>query len=142
MNALATDQARRIADLIHTIPALAGLRAGLYIGASDDAPTVSMTATSVITDKDALHEAPPDMLLTMSSDRFWSSSFRCCLTTSGASGDLVASGSIPHPSRPRSQSSAASSASPTASTSSASGKPCSTGITTKVRSGCRSARAW
>jgi DEAD/DEAH box helicase domain-containing protein len=64
MNALATDQARRIADLIHTIPALAGLRAGLYIGASDDAPTAAMTATSVITDKDALHKAPPDILLT------------------------------------------------------------------------------
>ncbi|MCT0225546.1 DEAD/DEAH box helicase [Synechococcus sp. CS-1328] len=64
MNALATDQARRIADLIHTIPALAGLRAGLYIGASDDAPTAAMSATSVITDKDALHKAPPDILLT------------------------------------------------------------------------------
>jgi DEAD/DEAH box helicase domain-containing protein len=64
MNALATDQARRIADLIHTIPALAGLRAGLYIGASDDAPTAAMTATSVITDKEALHKAPPDILLT------------------------------------------------------------------------------
>jgi DEAD/DEAH box helicase domain-containing protein len=44
MNALATDQARRIADLIHTIPALAGV----YIGASDD----------------ALYKAPPDILLT------------------------------------------------------------------------------
>ena len=64
MNALATDQARRIADLIHTIPALAGLRAGLYIGAADDAPTAAMTATSVITDKEALHKAPPDILLT------------------------------------------------------------------------------
>ena len=64
MNALATDQARRIADLIHTNPALAGLRAGLYIGSSDDTPTAAMTATSVITDKDALHKAPPDILLT------------------------------------------------------------------------------
>ena len=64
MNALATDQARRIADLIHTTPALAGLRAGLYIGATDDTPTAAMSATSVITDKDALHKAPPDILLT------------------------------------------------------------------------------
>jgi len=64
MNALATDQARRIAALIHTIPALAGLRAGLYIGSADDTPTAAMTATSVITDKDALHKAPPDILLT------------------------------------------------------------------------------
>jgi DEAD/DEAH box helicase domain-containing protein len=64
MNALATDQARRIAQLIHDTPALAGLRGGLYIGASDDAPTAAMTATSVITDKEALHKAPPDILLT------------------------------------------------------------------------------
>lgn len=64
MNALATDQARRIAQLIHDTPALAGVRAGLYIGASDDAPTAAMTATSVITDKEALHKAPPDILLT------------------------------------------------------------------------------
>lgn len=64
MNALATDQARRIADLIHTTPSLSGLRAGLYIGASDDTPTSAMTADSVITDKEALHKAPPDILLT------------------------------------------------------------------------------
>jgi DEAD/DEAH box helicase domain-containing protein len=64
MNALATDQARRIAQLIHSTPALAGLRAGLYIGASDDEPTAAMGATSVITDKAALHKAPPDILLT------------------------------------------------------------------------------
>ena len=37
MNALATDQARRIADLINTTPSLSGLRAGLYIGAEDEA---------------------------------------------------------------------------------------------------------
>ena len=64
MNALATDQARRIADLIHTIPSLTGLRAGLYIGASDDHPTAAMTAHSVITDKAVLHKGPPDILLT------------------------------------------------------------------------------
>ena len=64
MNALATDQSRRIANLIHTIPALAGLRAGLYIGSSDDTPTAAMTPTSVVTDKEALHKAPPDILLT------------------------------------------------------------------------------
>ena len=59
MNALATDQARRIAQLIHATPALAGLRVGLYIGASDDEPTAAMSATSVITDKAALHKARP-----------------------------------------------------------------------------------
>ena len=55
MNALATDQARRIADLIHTTPSLTGLRAGLYIGASDDTPTSAMTADSVITDLSLIH---------------------------------------------------------------------------------------
>ena len=64
MNALATDQAKRIAELIHTTPSLAGLRAGLYIGSADDTPTSAMTADSVITDKEALHKAPPDILLT------------------------------------------------------------------------------
>jgi hypothetical protein len=34
------------------------LRAGLYIGASDDEPTAAMSATSVITDKAALHKGP------------------------------------------------------------------------------------
>ena len=64
MNALATDQARRIAKQIHATPALTGLRAGLYIGAADDHPTAAMAADSVITDKAALHKAPPDILLT------------------------------------------------------------------------------
>lgn len=64
MNALATDQARRIAELIHATPSLTGLRAGLYIGASEDHSTAAMTAASVITDKAALHKAPPDILLT------------------------------------------------------------------------------
>ena len=64
MNALASDQARRIADLVHTIPSLAGVQAGLYIGASDEHPTAVMTPDSVITDKAALHKAPPDILLT------------------------------------------------------------------------------
>ena len=64
MNALATDQARRIADLVHTTPSLRGLRAGLYIGASDDQPSAAMTAENIITDKAALHKAPPDILLT------------------------------------------------------------------------------
>jgi DEAD/DEAH box helicase domain-containing protein len=64
MNALATDQARRIAQLVASTPSLSGLRAGLYIGASDDTPAAAMSATSVITHKEALHKAPPDILLT------------------------------------------------------------------------------
>ena len=64
MNALATDQAKRIANLINSTPSLAGIRAGLYIGASDERPTALMTAEDIITDKNALHKAPPDILLT------------------------------------------------------------------------------
>ena len=44
MNALATDQARRIAQLVHNSPELSGLRAGLYVGAEDDDPTIAMSA--------------------------------------------------------------------------------------------------
>jgi Distinct helicase family with a unique C-terminal domain including a metal-binding cysteine cluster len=64
MNALATDQAKRIARLIHTIPALSGLRAGLYIGDQEEQSAIAMGPEQVITDRDTLHKAPPDLLLT------------------------------------------------------------------------------
>ncbi len=64
MNALASDQAKRIANLIHSNRSLSGIRAGLYIGASDELPRAVMTAEGIITDKNALHKAPPDILLT------------------------------------------------------------------------------
>tara|TARA_Y100001968_G_scaffold330354_1_gene381996 strand:+ start:7733 stop:14215 length:6483 start_codon:yes stop_codon:yes gene_type:complete len=64
MNALATDQAKRIANLISTIPSLSGLRAGLYIGSSDNSSSVTMSHNNIITDKDVLHKSPPDILLT------------------------------------------------------------------------------
>jgi DEAD/DEAH box helicase domain-containing protein len=64
MNALATDQAKRIARLIHTIPALSGLRAGLYIGDQEEQSAIAMGPEQVITDRDTLHKAPPDILLT------------------------------------------------------------------------------
>lgn len=69
MNALASDQANRVAKEIVKTAALSGIRAGLYVG---DAPAVeSQTVTqledgsySVITDRDALRANPPDILLT------------------------------------------------------------------------------
>lgn len=65
MNALATDQARRFAEVIAKTPAFDGLRVGLYVGGGGKAAGDSvMTATSVITDRDALRKAPPDVLLT------------------------------------------------------------------------------
>lgn len=64
MNALATDQAKRIAQLIHRTPALAGLRVGLYIGDKEELPAIAMGPEQVITDRATLHKAPPDLLLT------------------------------------------------------------------------------
>ncbi|ULR90337.1 DEAD/DEAH box helicase [Comamonas sp. B21-038] len=66
MNALATDQARRIAELVAKVPAFAGLRVGLYVGGAAGAPGTGMvmTPTSVITDRDTLRKNPPDILLT------------------------------------------------------------------------------
>ncbi|HBO5084874.1 TPA: DEAD/DEAH box helicase [Pseudomonas aeruginosa] len=69
MNALATDQAGRVAKEVVKTAALAGVRAGLYVG---DAPAeLSQTVRrledgsfSVITDRDALRSNPPDILLT------------------------------------------------------------------------------
>ena len=58
MNALATDQARRIAALIHAIPAFKHVRAGLYVGGGFGGAgggTV-MTPTTVITDRETLRD--------------------------------------------------------------------------------------
>ncbi|MDN3918725.1 DEAD/DEAH box helicase [Roseateles violae] len=66
MNALASDQARRIAELVASTPAFVGLRVGLYVGGWASAPGEGavMTATSVITDRETLRKHPPDILLT------------------------------------------------------------------------------
>ena len=66
MNALASDQARRFADVIASTPAFKDLRVGLYVGGGLGKPGSGsmMTATSVITDRDTLRKAPPDILLT------------------------------------------------------------------------------
>ena len=66
MNALATDQARRFAQLIAATPAFSGLRVGLFVGGSvaDPGQGMVMTPTSVITDRDTLRKNPPDILLT------------------------------------------------------------------------------
>lgn len=66
MNALASDQARRIAELVASVPAFAGLRVGLYVGGQAGAPGegMLMTSTSVITDRETLRKHPPDILLT------------------------------------------------------------------------------
>lgn len=66
MNALASDQARRIAALVAQVPAFAGMRVGLYVGGNTGKPGegMVMTPNSVITDRDTLRKHPPDILLT------------------------------------------------------------------------------
>ncbi len=68
MNALADDQAKRIAELVHTTPAFAGIRAGLFVGSgktryqpgkagkSPEQDSVAMGPGHVITDKDVLRQ--------------------------------------------------------------------------------------
>ena len=69
MNALATDQASRLAKEILTRPGLADITAGLYVGdePSELSTTVRQlddTRYTVVTDRDRMREEPPDILLT------------------------------------------------------------------------------
>ncbi|MCW8087665.1 DEAD/DEAH box helicase [Sabulicella glaciei] len=64
MNALATDQARRIADALSRIPSLQGVRAGIYADAEPQNPAHEVTSESVITHRETMRRAPPDILLT------------------------------------------------------------------------------
>jgi DEAD/DEAH box helicase domain-containing protein len=66
MNALATDQARRFAELIASTPAFKDLRVGMYVGgnAVSNGQGMVMTGKTVITDRDTLRKNPPDILLT------------------------------------------------------------------------------
>ncbi len=65
MNALAIDQARRIAGLVAGQPGLNGrVSVGLFVGESEAQPSKRMTADSVITCKETLRSQPPDILLT------------------------------------------------------------------------------
>ena len=64
MNALATDQARRIAAALCTIPSLHGVRAGIYADAEPKNATHEVTAESIITHRETMRRNPPDILLT------------------------------------------------------------------------------
>lgn len=66
MNALATDQARRFAEVVAATPAFSDLRVGLFIGGNVGQPGsgMVMSPTSVITDRETLRKTPPDVLLT------------------------------------------------------------------------------
>lgn len=65
MNALATDQAKRLANSIWNNPNLKGkITAGLFVGELEREPKAMMGEDHIITDKDILRQCPPDILLT------------------------------------------------------------------------------
>lgn len=65
MNALATDQAGRIAKLIYESPKLKNnVTVGLYVGGQEEHPSRIMDKEHIITDKATLLNHPPDILLT------------------------------------------------------------------------------
>ena len=65
MNALASDQARRMATTIHGTPTLRGkVSAGLYVGETGASSRDRMAADHLIENREALRSQPPDILLT------------------------------------------------------------------------------
>lgn len=69
MNALATDQANRLAKEIVTRPELKGISAGLYVGDETAEPSTNVRRVegdryTVITERERIREEPPDILLT------------------------------------------------------------------------------
>lgn len=65
MNALAADQSRRVAALLHKVRELTGkaITAGIYTG-DDTVPVMKMSSTGIINDRFTLRANPPDILLT------------------------------------------------------------------------------
>jgi ATP-dependent helicase YprA (DUF1998 family) len=63
MNALANDQAQRLAELITSHASLAGVTAGLYTGQEGPSRTVVSTE-GLITDRQVMRSSAPDILLT------------------------------------------------------------------------------
>ena len=63
MNALANDQAKRLADLLTTREELAGITAALYTGQEGPRRT-RVSADGLITDRDIIRDEAPDILLT------------------------------------------------------------------------------
>ncbi|MCD8300390.1 MAG: DEAD/DEAH box helicase, partial [Clostridiales bacterium] len=65
MNALASDQAKRIAELIHESGELRGnVNVGMYVGGEDKTASRMMSEHGVITDHETLLNNPPDILMT------------------------------------------------------------------------------
>jgi DEAD/DEAH box helicase domain-containing protein len=65
MNALATDQAKRLAKIVYRNENLRGrVTAGLYLGEQEKEPSSGMTEARLITSREAMRDRPPDILLT------------------------------------------------------------------------------
>ena len=65
MNALASDQSGRIAQIIQRTPSLRGkVTAGLYVGETGASSRARMAADHLIENREVLRERPPDILLT------------------------------------------------------------------------------
>ena len=65
MNALASDQAKRIAELIHKSSSLKNnVTVGMYVGGHEHSPCRVMSEDRVITDHETMLSSPPDILLT------------------------------------------------------------------------------
>jgi DEAD/DEAH box helicase domain-containing protein len=64
MNALATDQAGRLAKLIHNSTLKGHVTAGIYIGQQEKDPSMLMNQDRLISDKHTIRLLPPDILLT------------------------------------------------------------------------------
>ena len=65
MNALASDQAKRIAELIYNSPELRGnVTAGMYVGGQEETPARMMSEHGVITDHETMLNSTPDILMT------------------------------------------------------------------------------
>lgn len=64
MNALAADQAERLAKLIHTSKLWGHVTAGIYVGQKEKDPSMFMQPDRLISDKATLRLSPPDILLT------------------------------------------------------------------------------
>ncbi|MFZ2238040.1 MAG: DEAD/DEAH box helicase [Gordonia amarae] len=64
MNALANDQAERLAQLIAKHSELSGVSAGLYTGEHSEGGRTKVSEDGLITDRKLMQAAPPDILLT------------------------------------------------------------------------------
>nr|WP_227993825.1 DEAD/DEAH box helicase [Pseudactinotalea sp. HY160] len=64
MNALANDQAARLARDLTTNPAYAGVTAALYTGEASETKRTRVSEAGLITDRRVIRESPPDLLLT------------------------------------------------------------------------------